>query len=158
MSETISSWVRGKIKLNNNRNISLHISKFLLYYSIFQCISYQPISVADLGWSVNHIITVITLCLQNECNCLISFWWRGEGAWGLQPPTLVRQWHRRTFQYNGSNSPSALQINNWFSKHKFIYTIQSLQTVFSAILAKKTRVVRSSTVINLLAPETFFKF
>jgi len=46
--------VRLKEKLNLTEKM-LHIQKFLLYFSIFQSTRHQPISVADLGLSLNHI-------------------------------------------------------------------------------------------------------
>jgi hypothetical protein len=39
--------VQGKIKLKKKKD--LHISRLLLYFSIFKCNSRQPISVAALG-------------------------------------------------------------------------------------------------------------
>ena len=38
----------GKLRLTEKEK-SLHICKFLLHFSILQCTSHQPISVADLG-------------------------------------------------------------------------------------------------------------
>jgi hypothetical protein len=49
MSKSLSQYLvslQGKIKVTKK---NLHIHKFLLYFSIFQCTSHQPISVADLG-------------------------------------------------------------------------------------------------------------
>jgi predicted transcriptional regulator len=60
--------LQGKIKAEKN----LHIRKFLLYFSIVQCTSHQPISVADLGYSVNHVKSLISPCLQNLISFFIS--------------------------------------------------------------------------------------
>ena len=54
--------LQGNIKTSQKRK-KLHIRK--LYSSMFQCTSHQPISVADLGSSVNHVKLLISFCLQN---------------------------------------------------------------------------------------------
>jgi hypothetical protein len=40
--------LQGKLKVTEKEK-NLHIRKFLLHFSIFQCTSHQPISGADLG-------------------------------------------------------------------------------------------------------------
>ena len=40
--------LQGKLNLTENGKICMFFS-FLLYFSVFQCTSHQPISVADLG-------------------------------------------------------------------------------------------------------------
>jgi hypothetical protein len=51
MSKSLSRFLvrlRGKLKLTEKAN-NVHICTFYLYFSLFQCASHQPISVADLG-------------------------------------------------------------------------------------------------------------
>jgi len=71
ISKPRSSYFTGKIKTNLK---NLHTHQFLLHYSIFQYISYQPISVADLGSIINHVKPFYIIVTTNF-------------AWGgLQPP------------------------------------------------------------------------
>jgi len=44
--------VQGKLKITKQEKI--YISKFLKYFSIFQCTRYQTSSVGDVGRSLNH--------------------------------------------------------------------------------------------------------
>ena len=63
----------------------LHIPKFIyIYFSKFQCTSHQLVSVADLGWRVNHVKLLISLCLQNLYFFLNLLW--GEAA--APPPSM----------------------------------------------------------------------
>jgi hypothetical protein len=92
--------LQGKLKLIEKEN-NLHICKFYLYFSIFQCTSHRLIPVANMGWSVDHIKPLIRLCLQHLCflNFAIA---GGEGGGcslaARQPPLGVSMvpWHLTT--------------------------------------------------------------
>ena len=75
--------LQGKLKLTEKEWRYIHTCKFLLYSSAFQCSSHQPISVADVGWSLCHTNLLISSCLKN-----LWFWvslWLGVGDAGLPP-------------------------------------------------------------------------
>jgi len=75
--------LQGKIKSNWKTKKYPHIHADLLHFSILQCTSHQPIAVADLDWSVNH---VIPLCAQM---CLFFYFALGE--WGVRGRAAARQ-------------------------------------------------------------------
>jgi hypothetical protein len=67
MSKTLNGYLgrlQQKLKLTD-KETHLHIRKFLLHFSMVQCTSHQPITVADLGLRVNHLKPVISSYLQN---------------------------------------------------------------------------------------------
>jgi hypothetical protein len=70
--------LQEKLKVTQ-KGKKLHTCTFLLYFSIFQYTSHQPISVGDLVWSINHVKPLISLCLQNLCFLNFAL------GWGLQP-------------------------------------------------------------------------
>jgi hypothetical protein len=55
--------LKGIFKLEEKNTYS----KILLYFSKFQCTSDQPISLAHLSQSVNHVKPSTSQCLQNVC-------------------------------------------------------------------------------------------
>jgi len=55
--------VRLQLKLKK-KCVFLNVNNI---FSVFQYTSHQPISVADLGQSVNHVQHLIPSCLQNLC-------------------------------------------------------------------------------------------
>jgi hypothetical protein len=56
-------WLEENIKLTEKK---LHIQKFLLCFSIFQCTDHHPISVADLGWNVNNARLAVAFCTVHD--------------------------------------------------------------------------------------------
>jgi hypothetical protein len=72
--------LQGKLKLTKTEK-NLHIRKFLLHFSKFQCTCHQPISVGYFACSVNHLISS---GLQNLC--FLNFALRAGGAAAKQLP------------------------------------------------------------------------
>ena len=65
----------------------MHIRKFSVYFSIFQCIIHHPISVTNLCCSLNHVRDFISSCLQNLS--LLNFALRGSAARQPPPPPTL---------------------------------------------------------------------
>jgi hypothetical protein len=77
--------LHGNLKLTEKGKY-LHVHKFELSFSKFQCTSYQPISVPDLDLSVNHVDPMMYL-LYKICVFLnVAFW----GGWWPDPGSLPR--------------------------------------------------------------------
>jgi hypothetical protein len=77
--------LQRKLKLSENLK-NLHILKLISYFSIFQCTSHPPFWVADLGWSVNHVKSLISSCLQLFLFFFFRLWERGAAARQALPP------------------------------------------------------------------------
>jgi len=87
--KTISkSPIRHVVRLQRKLKLKiLHIRMLLLYFSKFHCISYQPTSVADSDWRVNHV----TPWYHRVCKISVFKFRFGEGGCNpaASPPPLI---------------------------------------------------------------------
>jgi hypothetical protein len=74
--------LRGKLNYLKKKNIFIWK---VLCFLIFKCPSHQPISVANLGWSVNNLKRSKKI-MSRESVFVPCLFWRGSTARQLPPP------------------------------------------------------------------------